>query len=155
MFYQLFYPQTISRACLYYYFTFICMQFRANPLIAYCARILKYFTRKNQIFYDNLGAFKHCCAKTHMQQSKRVIFDFLLLQISPAQMRLHIAQMNQIKRFFSTHHASLKERIRMSLKLLGIKHKRFYSLASRYGELRLPCLHPFLMDALDVSKVRA
>lgn len=130
------------------------MQFRANPLIANCARILKYFTRQNLIIYDNLRAFKHCCAKT---QSKRVIFDFLLLQISPAQMRLHIAQMNQIKRgfFFPTHHASLKERIRMSLKLLGIKHKRFYSLASRYGELRLPCLHPFLMDALDVSKVRA
>lgn len=66
-----------------------------------------------------ISAFKHCCAKTNMQQSKRVIFIFSCKYIASANASPYWAS----NRAIWTHHASLNERIQLSLKLLGMKHK--------------------------------
>ncbi len=119
MYSHLFNPKKNDISCMlyYYYFALICMHFRANTLTANSARSVKYFTSK----LDYSREFRHSITVAQKRTCSNQSASYLY---SPA----NIASANASPCYASsravfTHHASLNERIPLSLKLLRMKHK--------------------------------
>lgn len=112
----------------------------AYTSFACCKSIIKCKIDSVLFWHFKIG---YCYANSRRSSKRRRFCDSHLTNITSVN-RAYIQHMKWIKASCFNLPRFVKGRIRQSLQLLRIKHWCFSSFSSRYGELRLPCLHPLL-----------